>query len=93
MSKAKTYTIQITDEQIKLIRSLSLRTERLYTHRGVAELVQDGEVKRVSYWECYFCGKASYESAAAIPHERKCIIPLMEKEYAGLNTQFLAVEE
>lgn len=86
------YTVKITGEQIKTIRSFYMRTEQLYGHRGVTRMIQeDGTVKCVSMFECYFCGKGSYESAAAIPHEKDCIIPLAEKEFDALNAQFIDV--
>lgn len=96
MSKRKEdktlYTVTITGEQIKTIRSIYLRIETVYVHRGVAEIIgESGKVERVPLYECHFCHQGSYESIAAIPHTRDCIIPLADKEFDALNAQFIQV--
>ncbi len=102
MSKTKrggqTYAIDMTAEQIKLLRGLHLRVLMTWTHNSVAVFLENGEVKRIPLWECWFCGYGSYESSDAIPHGKDCIVTLAEREYvaereyAGLNTQFDEVE-
>jgi len=96
MSKTKqseqTYAINVTEEQIKLVRGLHLRVLMTWTHNSVAVFLENGEVKRIPLWECWFCGYGSYESSDAIPHGKDCIVTLAEREYAGLNTQFDEVE-
>ena len=86
------YTVHFTGDQIMTIRSLYLRVEQIWVHHGIAELVREnGKVERVPFWECHFCGKASYESAAAVVHAEECIVPIADKEFASLNAQFVAV--
>lgn len=85
------YTIAVTGGQIMTIRSLYLRTEQLWVHTGIAELVREtGKVERVPFWECHFCHHGSYEDAASIHHDKGCIIPLADKEFDVLNAQFTA---
>ncbi|SRR6266702_8620613 len=87
------YTIQVTGEQIMLIRSLHLRIEQTWIHIGVAELLREsGKVERVPFWECYYCQRGSYENAASIPHSDDCIIPLADAEFGKMNEQFIHVE-
>lgn len=97
MSKKKdetVYTIQITGEQIKTIRSVYMRIEQVYVHRGVAEIIMDDDkIERVSFFECYFCHKATYGRLSDIVHDKECIIPLAEKEFDALNGQFIKVLE
>lgn len=89
----KRYQIDITECQIALIRSFAFRTGQLYIRYTVNRVPdEDGNVVAIPSYECFFCNKASYESAAAIPHSKDCIVPLAEREYGALNEQFLAVE-
>ncbi len=89
MSKTKqseqTYAINVTEEQIKLVRGLHLRVLMTWTHNSVAVFLENGEVKRIPLWECWFCGYGSYESSDAIPHGKDCIVTLAEREYAERN--------
>lgn len=86
------YTVQLTEEQISLIRTFHVRMEQMYVHHGVSELVQEtGEVERVTFWRCYFCDKGSYTGIADIPHNKKCIIPLAHAEFWKMNGQFVDV--
>jgi hypothetical protein len=89
----KRYRVEITEEQIALIRAFSYRTEMLYIRHNINRVPDEkGEVVPVQTWECFFCYRASYESAAAIPHKEDCIVPFSEREYGALNGLFLAVE-
>jgi hypothetical protein len=97
MSKRKkddtVYTIQITGEQIKTIRSIYNRVELVYGRRGAAEVIQeDGHVERIPFYECYFCGQASYKGADDISHTKDCIITLANAEFHALNAQFIALD-
>lgn len=86
------YAVQITGEQIMLIRSLVLRIEQTWVHHGVAELLRENNhVERVPFWECHYCHRGSYESAASIPHADECIVTLTDKEFTVLNDQFIKV--
>ncbi len=89
----KRYQIEITEEQIALIRGFAFRTEQLYIRHNMNRLpAENGDVIPTYTYECYFCGKVSYENAAAIPHEKDCIVPFSDREYGALNEQFLAAE-
>lgn len=84
------YTVQITGEQINLIRSYSLRTEQLWVHCGISEQIREnGDVDRVPFWECYFCHKGSYRDADSIQHKETCVVPLADREFSAMNDQFI----
>lgn len=86
------YTIQVTGEQIMLIRSLYLRIEQTWVHRGVCEVIRETQkVERIPIYECYYCNRGSYEDAASIPHSDDCIVTLADAEFGKLNEQFLQV--
>lgn len=88
------YTVQITGEQIKTIRSVYMRIEQVYVHRGVAEIIMDdGKVERVPFFECYFCHQGTYGRLSDLAHTKDCTIPLAEKEFDTLNGQFIKVLE
>lgn len=90
----KTYTVQITEEQVSLIRSFAFRTTLLWMHTSQAAYVTNtGWVDFRSVHSCFFCHQGSYESLDAIAHTQDCVVTQMEREYASLNTQFLAQEE
>lgn len=86
------YTIQVTGEQIMLIRSLYLRIEQTWIHNGIAELLRENnKIERVPFWECYYCHRGSYENAASIPHGDDCIVTLADAEFGKMNEQFMQV--
>lgn len=86
------YTVQVTGEQIMLVRSLYMRIEQMWIHNGVAEIVRENSfVDRVPLYECFFCHKGSYGDASAIPHTKECIIPLADAEWEKMNAQFIEV--
>jgi hypothetical protein len=92
--KQKLYTIQVTNEQIKTIRTLYLRADLLYGHeQAVLVPSSDGTLEHRTLYRCFACHHGSYESFAAIIHDPKCLIPLMAKEWVALNQQFLTLEE
>src|SRR6266568_7537582 len=87
------YTIQITGEQIMLIRSLHLRIEQTWVHTGVSEIIREtGIVERILMYECHYCRHGSYENATSISHAKDCIIPLADAEFGKMNEQFIHVE-
>ena len=86
------YIVQLTGEQISLIRKLYFRNELIYATSDTALIVQDnGNVDRVPFHRCYFCYQGSYKSIEAIAHTQDCVIPRMHKEYDALNAQFTQV--
>ena len=86
------YTINITGEQIMLIRSLVLRIEQTWVHRGVCEVIRETQkVERIPFYECYYCNRGSYEDAASIPHSSDCIVTLADAEFGKLNEEFVRV--
>jgi len=90
----KTYPIEVTEEQIKLIRTLWQRADMLYIRRGVEPVVTiNGAVKHQPFFECWFCGQAAYEKVSDINHLPKCLLPLLEREMPGLAEQFQKVDE
>lgn len=90
----KTYTITLTDEQIKTIRSLYLRMEMLWLlRRGTARLNEDGTVEHVMIYECLFCNKGSYEGPESIEHTSKCTYAQCQREWTSLNAQFIRLEQ
>lgn len=89
----KVYTIQVTDEQIKMIRSFSFHADMIYGENRVEEyLSNNGSLEFRSLYSCRFCRKGSYENRETIPHTTECIIMLARQEYAQLNEQFLKAE-
>ncbi len=93
-NEPKTYAITITEEQVAFIRGLVLRVDMIWIRHEISRLVDDtGNVKIASVYECYFCNRGSWESASAIVHEKDCVVALVEKEFNGLNTQFLEAEQ
>jgi hypothetical protein len=86
------YTVQLTGEQIHLIRKLYFRNELIYATSSMAQIVQEnGKVHNVPFHHCYFCYQASYQSVEDIPHTQECVIPRMHKDYDALNAQFTQV--
>ena len=86
------YTIQMTGEQIMLVRSLVLRIEQTWVHHGVCEVIRETQkVERIPIWECYYCSRGSYEDAASIPHADDCIVTLTDAEFGKLNEEFIKV--
>jgi len=86
------YTVNITGEQIMLIRSLYLRIEQTWVHNGVAEVLRENNnVERIPFRECYYCHRGSYEDAASIPHSSDCIVTLADAEFGKLNEEFVRI--
>lgn len=94
MSKQnRTHTIQITDEQIKMVRSLAFRVDQLYIRHRVTEIIgEDGAIERKPISYCLFCDQGAYGQTAPISHTKKCIVSELEQEYGALNEQFMNVE-
>lgn len=87
------YTIQVTGEQIKTVRSLYMRIEMTWVHHHAAEYISEtGKVERKMLHECHYCRQGSYENTGDIDHEKDCIIPLASKEFDALNAQFIEVQ-
>ena len=92
-SEEKSYTITVTEEQIAFIRGLVHRVDMIWIRHDISRLVdENGTVKIAEVYECYFCNRGSRVCAATIVHEKDCVVALVEKEFNGLNTQFLAAE-
>ncbi len=90
----KTYSIQITANQIALIRGLAMFASEWYIKHDVTRsITEDGTVEWDTLYVCMGCHKGSLESVAAIPHEKGCIVPECEQEFWKLNEQFQQVEE
>lgn len=90
--KKQLHTIQMTEEQITLIRSFQLRTAQLWVNQIAQKHIKEGgEVQSVILWECWFCQRGSYQDAASIPHKKTCIVPLADAEFDQLNAQFIDV--
>lgn len=86
----QTYTVQVTDEQIKYIRSLHLRAVLMWTRTSTSVMLENGgRISRSMIWECEFCHRGSFEGAPKIPHEKSCIIPTGKMEFETLNEQFI----
>lgn len=89
-----TYTIKITGEHIKLIRSLMLHADMLFDSAKCEEYLNDhGGIEYRSVYSCRFCQKGSYESKQAIPHTSTCIVIQAQQTYGSLNAQFMAAEQ
>lgn len=89
----KTYGIDITEEHIKLMRSLSLRMDMMWLSKDATRTLDDeGNIEWVILYRCEFCNRGSFESAQSIPHEKDCIVPFHERVWDGLNEQFMAAE-
>lgn len=86
------YTVQITGEQIMLIRSLVLRIEQTWIGCRSSQVIRENNVvEHIPLYECYYCRRGSYEDAASIPHSADCIVTLTDAEFGKLNEEFIKV--
>jgi len=85
------YTVQITGEQITLVRSLYLRVEQVWIRSETTSRVirENGDVDCIMLYECQFCRKGSHESAGSISHKKDCIVALADAEWEAMNAQFI----
>jgi hypothetical protein len=90
-TKPRTYLVQLTDEQITLIRAMELRREMMwFRHEAALSLDDEGNVIRMMIVTCQFCGRGA-SNGTDIQHQKKCLIPLAEKEWEAMNAQFIDV--
>lgn len=86
------YQVEITGEQIMLIRSLVLRMDQMWIHNSVSDYVgENGTLETNIVYSCWFCRKASYDGVGKIEHDKKCIVSEVSEEFEKLNAQFIQV--